>query len=50
MRISIVTILALLSCSIANAQSLVDEVFNTIVTETERAYYNFLSIEEQSKI
>ena len=50
MRISIVTILALLSCSIANAQSLVDEVFKTIVPETERAYYNFLSIDEQSKI
>lgn len=50
MRIIIVTILALLSCSIANAQSLVDEVFKTIVPETERAYYNFLSIDEQSKI
>lgn len=50
MRITIVTILALLSCSIANAQSLVDEVFKTIVPETERAYYNFQSVDGQSKI
>lgn len=50
MRIKIVSMLVLLSCSVANAQSLVNEVFKTIVPETERAYYNFLSIDEQSKI
>lgn len=45
MRIKIVSMLVLLSCSVANAQSLVNEVFKTIVPETERAYYNFLSID-----
>ena len=50
MRTKVVTMLALFSCLVVNAQSLVDQVFKTIVPETERAYYNFLSIDEQSKI
>ena len=50
MRTKVFTILALLSFSIANAQSIIDQVFKTIVPETERAYYNFQSIDGQSKI
>ncbi len=36
MRTKIVAILALLSCSIANAQSIIDQVFKTINPEHER--------------
>ena len=50
MRTIIVTIVSLLSLSIAHAQSIIDQVFKTIVPETERAYYNFQSIDGQTKI
>ena len=44
-------ILSALFCStISHAQSVIDQVFKTIVPETERAYYNFQSIDGQSKI
>lgn len=50
MRTKVFTILALLSFSIANAQSIIDQVFKTIVPETESSYYNFLSVDGQTKI
>ena len=50
MRISIVTILALLSCSIANAQSIIDQVYKTINPEHERESYAFMAFDGQSKI
>ena len=44
-------ILSALFCStISHAQSVIDQVFKTIVPETERAYYNFQSIDGQTKI
>ena len=38
MRIKIVTILALLSCSVANAQSIIDQVYKTISPEHGTSY------------
>ena len=49
MKIRII-LLALFCTTIAHAQSVIDQVFKTIVPETERAYYNFQSIDGQSKI
>ena len=45
-----IILLALFCSTIAHAQSIIDQVFKTIETETERAYYNFQSIDGQSKI
>ena len=50
MRTKIVAILALLSCSIANAQSIIDQVFKTINPEHERESYAFMAFDGQSKI
>lgn len=50
MRIKIVTILALLSCSVANAQSIIDQVYKTISPEHERESYAFMAFDGQSKI
>ena len=49
MKIRII-LLALFCTTIAHAQSVIDQVFKTIVPETERAYYNFQSIDGQTKI
>lgn len=43
-------LLALFCSTIAHAQSIIDQVFKTIVPETERAFYNFQSIDGQTKI
>ena len=50
MRTSIITVLALLTFSVANAQSLIDQVYKTITPDMERVSYSFQSIDEQSKI
>lgn len=42
-------LLALFCSTIAHAQSIIDQVFKTIVPETERAFYNFQSIDGQTK-
>ena len=50
MRTSIITVLALLTFSVANAQSLIDQVYKTITPDMERVSYSFQSIDGQSKI
>ena len=45
-----IILLALFCSTIANAQSIIDQVFKTIVPETESTYYNFLSVDGQTKI
>lgn len=45
-----IILLALFCSTIAHAQSIIDQVFKTIVPETERAFYNFQSIDGQTKI
>ena len=45
-----IILLALFCSTIAHAQSIIDQVFKTIVPETERAYYNFQSVDGQTKI
>ena len=49
MKIRII-LLALFCTTIAHAQSVIDQVFKTIVPETERAFYNFQSVDGQTKI
>ena len=49
MKIRII-LLALFCTTIAHAQSFIDQVFKTIVPETERAFYNFQSVDGQTKI
>ena len=49
MKIRII-LLALFCTTIAHAQSVIDQVFKTIVLETERAFYNFQSVDGQTKI
>lgn len=50
MRTSNITVLALLTFSVANAQSLIDQVYKTITPDMERVSYSFQSIDGQSKI
>ena len=45
-----IILLALFCSTIVHAQSIIDQVFKTIVPETERAYYNFQSVDGQTKI
>ena len=47
---TIIILLALFCSTIVHAQSIIDQVFKTIVPETERAYYNFQSVDGQTKI
>ena len=49
MKIRII-LLALFCTTIAHAQSFIDQVFKTIVPEIERAFYNFQSVDGQTKI
>lgn len=49
MKIRII-LLALFCTTIAHAQSVIDQVFKTIVPETERAFYIFQSVDGQTKI
>ena len=46
MRTSIITVLALLTFSVANAQSLIDQVYKTITPDMERVSYSFQSIDQ----
>ena len=45
-----IILLALFCSTIVHAQSIIYQVFKTIVPETERAYYNFQSVDGQTKI
>lgn len=45
-----IILLALFCSTIVHAQSIIDQVFKTIVPETERTYYNFQSVDGQTKI
>lgn len=45
-----IILLALFRSTIVHAQSIIDQVFKTIVPETEGAYYNFQSVDGQTKI